>query len=109
MIPIRCHEGILLVDPDKISWVKAARNSVKVHFDGQVCSLKSSLECVEQQLYSSNFVRIQRCTIVNVNCIRELRHWLRGTFQVHLEDGTQLLLSKSYRMNFFKQLRLQSY
>jgi DNA-binding LytR/AlgR family response regulator len=107
MKPIRCHGGILLVDPDKISWVKAARNSVKVHFDGQLCFLKSSLECLERQLNSSNFVRIHRCTIVNVNCIRELRHWLRGTFQVFLEDGTQLLLSKSYRINFFKHLRLR--
>ena len=105
---IRCRELILRVNRDKISWVQAARNSVRVHLDGESIILKSSLYRIEQQLHSGNFVRIHRSTIINVNHIRELRYWLRGAFQVFLQDGTQLLLSKRYRISFFKHLRLQS-
>jgi two-component system LytT family response regulator len=104
-VVIRSGRLILRVSTDKIRWVQAARNSVKVHLNGDSIILKSSLNKIEQQLNDSNFIRIHRYTIINVNHIRELRYWLRGTFQVFLLDGTQLLLSKRYRMNFFNFLR----
>jgi two-component system, LytTR family, response regulator len=104
IVVIRSRGLILRVNTDKISWVQAARNSVTVHLNGEAISLKSPLYQIEQQLNDGNFVRIHRGTIINVNRIRELRHCLRGTFQVFLEDGTQLLLSKSYRSNFFNFL-----
>src|SRR5262245_57900847 len=103
---IRSRGLILRVNTDKISWVQSAQNSVKVHLNGESIILKTSLNKIEQQLNDGNFIRIHRCTIINVNRIRELKYWLRGSFQVFLQDGTQLLLSKSYRMNFFNFLRL---
>ena len=103
---IRSGGVILRVNTDKISWVQAAGNSVRVHLNGESVILKRPLNKIEQQLNDGNFVRIHRGTIINVNRIRELRHWLRGTFKVFLQDGTQLLLSKSYRRNFFNFLRL---
>lgn len=105
-VVIRSSALILRVNTDKISWVQAARNSVKVHLNGESIILKSSLNKIEQQLNDGTFIRIHRYTIINVNCIRELKYGLRGSFQVFLMDGTQLLLSKSYRMNFFNFLRL---
>jgi two-component system LytT family response regulator len=106
IVVLRSRGLILRVNTDNISWVQAARNTVKVHLNGEAISLKSTLYQIEQQLNDGNFVRIHRGTIINVNRIRELRHWLRGTFKVFLQDGTQLLLSKSYRRNFFNFLRL---
>jgi two-component system LytT family response regulator len=105
-VVIRSGGVILRVNTDKISWVQAARNSVRVHLNGESIILKSSLNKIEQQLNDGNFIRIHRSTIINVNRIRELKYWLRGSFQVFLQDGTQLLLSKSYRMNFFNFMRL---
>ena len=103
---IRSRGLILRVNTGNISWVQAARNSVRVHLNGESITLKISLHLIEQQLNDGNFIRIHRCTIINVNRIRELRYGLRGSFQVFLEDGTQLLLSKSYRVKFFNFLRL---
>lgn len=103
-VVIRSSRLILRVNTDKISWVQAARNSVTVHLNDESIILKSSLNKIEKQLNDGNFVRIHRGTIINVNRIRELRHWLRGTFQVFLQDGTQLLLTKNYRRNFFNFL-----
>jgi two-component system, LytTR family, response regulator len=104
-VVIRSSGLILRVNTDEISWVQAARNSVRIHLNGESIILKSSLNKIEQQLNDGNFIRIHRYSIINVNRIRELKYWLRGSFQVFLEDGTQLLLSKSYRMNFFNFLR----
>jgi two-component system LytT family response regulator len=103
---IRSGGVILRVNTDEINWVQAARNSVTVHLNGESIHLKSPLGKIERQLNDGNFIRIHRSTIINVNRIRELKYWLRGTFQVFLQDGTQLLLSKRYRINFFNFLRL---
>jgi two-component system LytT family response regulator len=103
---IRSNGLILRVNTAEIRWVQAGRNSVTVYLNGESIVLKSSLNKIEQELNDGNFIRIHRYTIINVNQIRELKHWLRGSFQVFLQDGTQLLLSKRYRMNFFRFLRV---
>jgi two-component system, LytTR family, response regulator len=103
---IRSGRMILRVNTDEINWVQAAGNSVTVHLNGDSIILKSPLHKIEQQLYNGNFIRIHRSTIINVNRIREIKSWLRGSFQVFLLDGTTLLLSKSYRMKFFNFMRI---
>jgi two-component system, LytTR family, response regulator len=103
---IRSGGVILRVNTDEINWVQAARNSVTVHLNGESIVLKSPLNKIVPQLNDGNFIRIHRSTIINVNRIRELRYGRRGTFQVFLQDGTQLLLSKRYRINFLNFLRL---
>jgi two-component system LytT family response regulator len=107
MIPLKCNEGILHVDPEKISWIKSARNQVQLCFDGESCVLRNSLENIEEQLDGFDFVRIHKSTIVNVNHIRELRQLQSGTLRVFLLDGTQLLMSKDYWTPFLKHLRQQ--
>lgn len=107
-VVIRCGDLILRVNANEISWIQATRNSVTMQINGESVILKSSLNKIEQQLNDGNFIRIHRHTIINANYIRELKYWLRGSFQVFLQDGTQLLLSKRYRINFFNFL-YQSY
>lgn len=103
---IRSRGLILRVNTDEINWVQAKGNSVSVHLNGESIILKSPLNKIEQQLKGGNFIRIHRSTIINVNQMRELKYGRHGSFQVFLQDGTKLLLSKSYRMNFFNFIRL---
>lgn len=103
---IRSRGLILRVNTDEICWLQAAGNSVRVYLNGHSIVLKSSLHKIEQQLTDGNFIRIHRSTIINVNRMRELKYGRRGSFQIFLQDGTQLLLSKSYRMNFFNFMRI---
>ena len=103
---IRSGGMILRVNSDEIFWVQAAGNSVRIYLNGDSIILKSPLHKIEQQLNDGNFIRIHRSTIINVNRIRELKSWLRGSFQIFLQDGTLLLLSKSYRMKFFNFMRI---
>jgi two-component system LytT family response regulator len=66
--------------------------------------MKSTLDRLQDELDSRTFVRVHRSTIVNLNHIRELRHWLRGTYRIILEDGTQLLLSRNHKDHLFNTL-----
>jgi two-component system, LytTR family, response regulator len=101
---IRSHGVILRVNTENIKWVQAAGNSVEVHLKDASIILKTSLDEIQPQLNDGNFVRIHQLTIINADHIRELKYWVRGSFQVFLQDGTKLLLSKRYRINFFKYL-----
>ncbi|MFT7553590.1 MAG: two-component system LytT family response regulator, partial [Rhodothermales bacterium] len=41
--------------------------------------------------------RIHRSTIVNLDCIRDLRPTFNGEYQVRLTNGEELTLSRGYR------------
>lgn len=104
ILAIRCNGKILLLKMEDIEWIEAARNSVSIHHGMESILLKSSLARILTELDGGIFVRIHRRVIVNLLHIRELRHWLRGNYQVMLHDGTQLQLSRNYRHQLFEIL-----
>jgi two-component system LytT family response regulator len=52
---------------------------------------------LEERLDPAQFVRIHRSTIVNVDRVTEIQPEYHGEFQVVLQDGTRLRLSRRYR------------
>ena len=52
---------------------------------------------LETQLDPRRFARIHRCTMVNIDRIKELQPWFKSEYRVVLRDGTELALSRSYR------------
>lgn len=81
----------------EVDWLEAEDYYVQVHAGGQTHLLRQSLRELEAQLNPRQFVRIHRSTIVNAHRVREMRPLFHGEYQVILEDGTCLKLSRSYR------------
>jgi two-component system LytT family response regulator len=52
---------------------------------------------MEQKLKPHGFLRIHRSTLVNKDRISELRALDNGEYDVLMQDGTQLKLSRNYR------------
>jgi two-component system, LytTR family, response regulator len=52
---------------------------------------------LEQELDSSVFCRVHRSTIVNLDCVRGLKLSEDGEYEVLLENGIKLQLSRRYR------------
>jgi two-component system LytT family response regulator len=52
---------------------------------------------IETQLEGLSFARIHRSTIVNIDRLTEIRPSPHGDFQVVLDNGTALRLSRAYR------------
>ncbi len=63
---------------------------------------------LEQDLDPSAFCRIHRSTIVNLSRVRGLKLAEDGEYQVLLEDGTRLRLSRSYRKQLQTRLGIRS-
>jgi two-component system, LytTR family, response regulator len=60
---------------------------------------------LERDLDPGAFCRIHRSAIVNLDRVRELRLNASGEYEVALQDGTRLRLSRSYREQIQSRLR----
>jgi two-component system LytT family response regulator len=59
--------------------------------------LRDTIIEMEKQLAPKGFVRIHRSTIVNLDRVTELRPTENGEYQVILNSGAELKLTRNYR------------
>ncbi|PYX99655.1 MAG: DNA-binding response regulator [Acidobacteria bacterium] len=87
----------------------SAANYVQVHCGAQIHRMRSTMNELERKLDSRQFVRIHRCTIINIECLREFRPLPHGDYMVKLVDGKELTMSRNYRQRFRSALSALSY
>ena len=65
--------------------------------DGKNIIMKRSLNMWENRLSSSDFIRIHRSTIVNLDYIRKVEKQFNGSFKIFIKDHPEsLLISRRY-------------
>ena len=101
---IKSSGRVFLLKTDEIDWIEAEGNYIRLHVSKESHLLRETISTLESQLDPKVFLRIHRSTIVNLNRIKELQSWFHGEFHVILKDGTQLLLSRTYREKLEKVL-----
>jgi two-component system LytT family response regulator len=94
---VKSSGRVYFVRTADIDWCEAAGNYVCLHVGEQSHLVRETMAHLESQLDSQQFVRIHRCTIVNVDRIQELRSSFNGEHVVLLRSGTRLTLSRGYR------------
>lgn len=96
-IAIRTSGHIAIVRTEDIDWIEAADNYVCVHCGSETHLLRETMNTIEVRLPRSQFQRVHRSAIVNMERIKELQPWFRGDYRILLRDGTVLTLSRTYR------------
>lgn len=94
---IKTNGRIFFLKTDEIDWISAEGNYVNLHVKKESYLLRETISNLESQLDPQRFARIHRSQIVNLDRIRELRHWSHGEYQIILHSGEELMLSRSYR------------
>jgi two-component system LytT family response regulator len=82
---------------EEIDWIEAEGKYVRLHVGKDSYLLREAISGIETQLDSKKFPRIHRSTIVNIDRVRELQPWFHNEYRVILNDGTELMLSRSCR------------
>ena len=95
-IPIRNGPHVSFVDVATIDWLEAADNYVCLHVGSQRHHVRSTLSELDERLDPGQFLRIHRSRIVNIDRIREVRPRGSGDSLIVLDDGTELLASRTY-------------
>jgi two-component system LytT family response regulator len=99
-ISLKIDGRILFVPIETIYWLESSGNYVEVVGQhGDKLLVRDTLSSFEGRLDGRFFVRIHRSIIVNVARIREMRPHHTGEYQVTLDNGRQLTLSRGYRFN----------
>lgn len=92
---VRKSGRVLFVDVESIDWIEAADNYVRLHRGDESHLVRRTMKEMEERLAPAGFFRIHRSAIVNLDRIAALEAREHGDYDVVLEDGTRLKLSRS--------------
>ncbi len=95
-IPVRKRRQVRFINVDNIDWMEAADNYVCLHVGEATHLVRSTLTEMEERLHPEQFLRIHRSRIVNVERIREIHPRGSGDCVLILDDGTELVSSRTY-------------
>lgn len=87
---------IRLIKVDDIRWVEAAGNYMRLHTEEGSFLVRATMKSLASSL-DDRFLRIHRSHLVNREYIRELRPVRDGSYDVLLDGGTRVRMSRSYR------------
>lgn len=102
-LAIKTGRSVNFVKFDELDWAEAEGKYVRLHMGKECLVLKMSISALESELDPLQFVRIHRSTIINVDRVRRVQPWNhRRTYQVTLQDGTHLVLSRKTKLQEIK-------
>ena len=96
-LTVRSAGHVLYVPIPDIDWIEAADYYVCLHVGPKSHLLRQSMAELEQELDSKTFCRIHRSAIVNLRRVRALEVDSAGEYEVILESGKKLRLSRRFR------------
>jgi two-component system, LytTR family, response regulator len=103
---IKSAGQICFVATSEIDWIEAADYYVSLHVGRKTHLLRRSMAELEQELDNSAFCRIHRSAIVRLDRVRRLEVNESGEYDVLLNNGTRIRLSRRYRKQL--QSRMQN-
>jgi two-component system LytT family response regulator len=90
----------LFVNVSEIDWIEAASYYACIHVGDTTHIVRRTLQELEQDLDQNKFVRIHRSIIVNRDKVGSLELQSGGEYEVALDSGVRLRLSRRYRKRF---------
>jgi two-component system LytT family response regulator len=94
---VRTRDRFLIVPAAEVRWIGAAANYAELHLARGTHLVRATLNELEAGLDPTRFARIHRGTLVRLDCVREVIPASHGDYDVVLDDGTPLKLSRRYR------------
>jgi two-component system LytT family response regulator len=92
----------------EIDWIEAADYYSCLHVGARTHLLRRSMAELDQELDQAVFCRIHRSTIVKLDRVRGLKLNESGEYDVLLDNGTKLRLSRRYRKQLQSRLSVRS-
>jgi two-component system LytT family response regulator len=98
-LTVKHNSRIALVKTDDIDWIESSANYACLHVRGGTTSfvVRMTMGELERRLDPSRFARIHRSSIVQVDRIKEIVPVWHGDFDLTLNNGTVLRLTRNYR------------
>jgi len=102
---VRRDDGWVAVPLARVRRFEAADKHVRVYADGSPALVRESLGDLEQRLDAARFARVHRGDIVNLASVVRMDPLGHGDAVLELDDGTSVVLSRTYRESFVARWR----
>jgi two-component system, LytTR family, response regulator len=99
---------VAFLKTSEIDWIEAADYYSCLHVGARTHLLRRSMSELDQELDQAVFCRIHRSTIVKLDRVRGLKLNENGEYDVLLDNGTRLRLSRRYRKQLQSRLSVRS-
>lgn len=96
-IAVRTGRAVTFVEIKDVKYVIASGSYIDIFTSEKTIVHRSSLNQLLEEVRASNLVRIHRSSIVNLDCVSKVIRSATGDFEVKMNDGKLLRVSKSYR------------
>jgi two-component system, LytTR family, response regulator len=107
-LAIKSAGEVAFVKLSEIDWIEAADYYACLHTGAKSHLLRRSMAELEQELDPNIFCRVHRSTIVNLERVRGLKLNADGEYEVLLESGACLRLSRRYRKQLQSRLGVRA-
>ncbi|MBU0705101.1 MAG: LytTR family DNA-binding domain-containing protein, partial [Chloroflexi bacterium] len=96
-LAVRDYENarIRVLDVGEVDWISVEEEQVLVHVEDRVYPIRRTLTELESRLNPALFFRAHRSTIVNLDRVKEVIPWFKGSHRLRLTTGAEVDLSRA--------------
>lgn len=96
-IMIKDDGKFFFLDTSQIEWIESAGNYIKIVCKDDQYMVRETMKNIEAKLNAKTFFRIHRSTIINIQKVKVIEPWFHGDYQVTMNNGKQLNMSRNYK------------
>ena len=80
--------------------VTTDEGEVIIHTHDKEYRMRESLKAMKEKLPEENFMQVHRAYIINLNEVEEIQPWFNRNYQVTMNNGSKVIVSRSYMQAF---------
>ena len=94
-LAVRDRDRIRVLDVHEIDWIAVEDEQVTVHVGDRAFPIRRTMSELEAQLDPVSFFRAHRSAIVNLDRVREIIPWFKGSHKLRLTTRVEVDLSRT--------------
>ncbi|MBN1934935.1 MAG: response regulator transcription factor [Anaerolineae bacterium] len=94
-LAVRDRECLRVLNTDAVDWIGVENEQTCVHVGGEAYIIQRTLTELEARLDPARFFRAHRSTIVNLDRVKEIAPWFKGSHKLRLTTGVEVELSRA--------------
>ncbi|WP_066071342.1 LytR/AlgR family response regulator transcription factor [Neobacillus soli] len=95
-IAVLVDERIVLLTVTDILYLESSEGKCNIVTIEQAYKVAEALVVLEKKVNNAKFLRVHRSFIVNLDHIVEIEPWFNSTYNLHMKDGSQVPVSRTY-------------
>ena len=92
---MRDRDCIRVLDVEEVDWIGIKDEQVMVYVGDEVYPIRRTLTELETRLDPACFFRAHRSAIVNMDRVKEVIPWFKGSHKLRLTTGAEVDLSRT--------------